>query len=617
MRRRPLLAASLAGLVVLSACEPRPEPSVPPPPSTPTPAQAAARPVLPSRVKRLLSKMTDAEKVGQLFMVGAEGRYLADDDPAFRKLLSHVTADGVGGVIWFKSQVEAVVSANARLQGAAKVPLFVAADLEAGAGMRFPDLVWGPYAMAVAATGDPSLAERRARNTALEARALGVNQVYAPVADVNVDPGNPVINVRSFGEDPADVGRFTAAVVRGLQDGGVTAFLKHFPGHGDTSTDSHRSLPVLPFGRDRLLAVELAPFRAGLAAGARGVMTAHLSVPALDGTPAPPLPSAPRDDVFTADVGEVERRGTVPASLSAPIVDGLLRREIGFTGLVVTDSMKMGALAAHFSPGEAAVRAILAGNDVVLHSPDTKAALAAVREAVASGRIPRARLDEAVARVLSEKERLGLFSRRSPPPGAVPSTVGTRAHRALEAEIARRSLTLVREEPGVLPLSRGKRLFHLLVVDEPLVPGLDTRVGPELASRLGEVPTVRLVPGSCEADVAEALRLASEADVVLASLFVRPRSGAGRIAAPPAGKAALKGVLSLGNPVVAVAFGSPYLLLEFPAIGTYLAGYGPQEVVQEAAVAALFGEAPVSGRLPVTLPGLHARGSGIRKEASR
>lgn len=616
--RRPLLpAATLAAALALAACAPRPKPAVPPPPPTPAPGPSAARPVLPSRVKRLLARMTDAEKTGQLFMVGAEGRYLADDAPAFRDLLAHVAGDGIGGVIWFRSEVEAVASANARLQARAKLPLFVAADLEAGAGMRFPDLVWGPYAMAVAATGDPSLAERRARNTALEARALGINQVYAPVADVNVDPRNPVINVRSFGEDPADVARYTAAVVRGLQDGGVTAFLKHFPGHGDTSTDSHRSLPVLPFGRDRLLLVELVPFRAGIAAGARGVMTAHLAVPALDDTPAPPLPAPSRNDVYDAGAGEVERRGSVPASLSAPVVDGLLRKEVGFAGLVVTDSMKMGALAAHFTPGEAAVRAILAGNDVVLHSPDTKAALSAVRQAVASGRIPRARLDEAVARVLAEKERLGLFSRRSPPPEAVPSKVGTREHRALEAEIARRSLTLVREEPGVLPLSKGRRLFHLVVVDEPLVPGVDTRVGPELAARLGEVPAVRLGPGSCDADVAEALRLASEADVVLASLFVRARSGAGKIAAPPAGKAALDSVLSLGKPVVGVAFGSPYLLLDFPAIGTYLVGYGPQEVVQEAAVAALLGEAAVSGRLPVTLPGLHERWAGIRKEASR
>lgn len=613
------LAASLAALAFLAhACGTAPRPAAPPPEPTPASPKPPAGPAAPSpRVARLLASLTDGEKVGQLFVVGSEGSYLADDDPRFERLRQLVVEGKVGGLLWLRSQVQSVASADARLQALAKVPLLVAADLEAGAGMRFPDLVWGSYAMAVAATGDLSLARRRAKNTAIEARALGINQVYAPVADVNVDPRNPVINVRSFGEVPEEVGRWVGAVVEGLQEGGVTAVLKHFPGHGDTSVDSHRSLPVLPFDRARLEAVELVPFRAGLAAGARGVMSAHLSVPRLDATPAPPLPPTSRDGVRAREAAEVEPNGTLPASLSPLLLDGLLRTELAFDGLVVTDAMNMGALASHFTPGEAAVRALLAGNDVVLNPPDLRAAVAAVEGAVRSGRIGRERLERAVARVLSEKERLGLFEEPAPRLDLVTKVAGRREHVALEEEIAARSLTLVREAAGALPLRPGRRLFHLVVVDEPNVPGLDVRIGEELAGRLGEVPAARLGPGSCGADVDAAVAAASEAELVLVSLFVRARSGAGRIAAPPAGKAALEALLSSGKPVVAVAFGSPYLLLDFPSIPTYLVGYGPQEVVQSAVAAALVGEAPIGGRLPVTLPGLHPRGTGIRKEVSR
>jgi beta-N-acetylhexosaminidase len=248
--------------------------------------------------------------------------------------------------------------------------------------------------MAVAATGDPSFAEREGRIVAEEARAIGVSQIYAPVADVNVDPGNPVINVRSYGEDPEAVGRFVAAFVRGVQSGGVLATAKHFPGHGDTRTDSHRALPVLASDRARLDRVELLPFRAAIAAGVGAIMTAPLSIPKLDATPAPVRELAPGENPETDDPSEIARDATVPASMSPAIVQGLLRGELGFSGLVLTDAVDMGGIVDHFDPGEAAIRAILAGSDQVIKSPDTDAAIAGVRGAVESGRISAARLDE-------------------------------------------------------------------------------------------------------------------------------------------------------------------------------------------------------------------------------
>jgi beta-glucosidase-like glycosyl hydrolase len=555
------------------------------------------------------------EKAGQVVMVGSRGIYRAEDDPEYLDLVRLVSEEGIGGVIWFASTPLETADLNHRLTARAKVPLLVASDLESGPGMRFPDLVFGPSAMAVAATGDLDLAQRRARATAEAARALGIHVVFAPVADVNNNPDNPVINVRSFGEEPVAVGRFVAATVKGLQDGGVLATLKHFPGHGDTATDSHRSLPVLALDRARLDAVELVPFRAGLDAGARSVMTAHLSVPALDATPVPVLQNAIRTHDFTEDVTEVAKEGTLPATLSPRITTKLLREEMRFDGLVFTDAMTMGGVVAHFETGEAAVRVLEAGGDVVLMPPDAKVAIAAIVAAVTSGRLPEARLDQAVARLLAEKERLGLFRERSLPLQEIATRAGTRAQKATEEEVARRGLTLVREAEGALPLRPGAKLFALAIHDDRGSVAIDTTLQSELKKRAGAVDFVRLDPTSCAGEGAAVAEKAVAADAILVGLFVRPRSGRGTIEIPAEGKAAITALLASGRPVVAVAFGSPYVLRDVPALTTFLCGYGPQALVQSAAVSALFGESAIEGKLPVTIPGVAPRGMGLRKEA--
>lgn len=328
-----------------------------------------------------------AEKVGQLFVVPAPR---AD-------LIHHVRDNHVGGVIWFATTTTEAARTNAELQRIAKTPLLISADLESGMGMRFLDAEWWPPAMAIAATGDVANAEELGRVTAREALKIGVNHILAPVADVNVNPRNPVINTRSFGEDPHEVARYVTAFVRGVQSEGALATAKHFPGHGDTHVDSHRALPVLDVTRERLEAVELVPFRAAIAAGVASVMIGHLSVPSLDDTPAPVR--AEFENAYGTHREEVTRGGTIPATLSRRVIIDLLRGELGFDGLVLTDAMDMGGLAAHFDPGEAAVRALEAGNDQVLFSPDTDAAIAAVLRAVEEGRITEERIDESVERI--------------------------------------------------------------------------------------------------------------------------------------------------------------------------------------------------------------------------
>ena len=535
----------------------------------------------------LLRTMTLEEKVGQLFTVSASGVFLADDAPGFLALARLVETDRVGGLIWFRSSVLEAANLAARLQAKARIPLLVSADLEAGAGMRFPDLTYGPWAMAVAAAGDLALAERYALVTALEARALGIHQIYAPVADVNIDPDNPVINVRSFGEDPEEVSRYVAATVRGLQAGGVTATLKHFPGHGDTHVDSHLSLPVISASLERLQKVELAPFRAGLTAGARSVMVGHISVPTVD---------------------------AAPASLSRPVVTFLLREKLGFDGLVVTDAMTMKALEG--SPEEQAVRAVEAGIDVVLMSPDPEGSIAAVVAAVRSGRISEDRIDRSVRRILDEKERLGLFAPSAPASLPLPSLVGTRDHTAVSQEIARRSITLVREEEKALPLDRTRTLAVLAILDEATASNLEEPFLTELRKRLGpRLSSARIDPRSTPADVAAALATTGKADQLLVAFFVRARSGSGAIAVPAPGAEALRQLSGGAARTVAVSFGSPYLLREFPGLGTFLAAWGSQEVAQTAAAAALLGETTIGGRLPVTIPGVAARGTGLQKAA--
>jgi beta-N-acetylhexosaminidase len=564
---------------------------------------------------RALSLPLD-EKIGQLFIVQARGVYMSNDSKDFQTLRHHIVDNHVGGVILSRSNVYGAAVLVGKLQELANIPLLVSADLEAGLGMRFEDVTYGPWAMAIAAAGDPVLAERGALATAREARAIGIAQVFAPVADVNVNPDNPVINVRSFGEDPADVSRYVEATVKGLEAGGVLATLKHFPGHGDTATDSHRSLPVVSADRPRLESVELVPFRAGIKAGAESVMVAHVSIPALDDTPAPALPNPPRPvDAIGEDV-EVETKGTMPASLSGPVVTGILRKELGFSGLVVTDAVRMGGITSHFTAGEAAVRAILAGADQILLSADTDAAIAAVRDAVKSGRIPEKRLDESVTRILDCKKNLKLYEKRIPFVGDLAKVVDTPPVQALDAEIARRSLTLVREQPDSLPLKKGAKLLSLVIADEATKNGPASTLGTEIKARVPAAKTVTLDPRSTPEETRAAVEAAKDADAVLVSLFVRTRSGLGKITVPEAGRTAIPQLLALGKPVVVVSFGSPYLLRDFPDLRTYLCAWGGQDIAQGAAVQALFGESAIGGKLPISIPGLAKRGDGIEKPAA-
>jgi beta-N-acetylhexosaminidase len=559
-----------------------------------------------------VEQLTLDEKIGQLFSYGAHATFMNEGSPAYAQLRRQVRENKVGGIIWFVSNVHETAFITRRLQKEAKIPLLISADLEAGIGMRFTDTTYWPPAMAVAATGDPKLAEQVGRIAAIEGQLLGVNHILAPVADVNIDPDNPVINTRSFGEDPATVARFVSAFIKGVQSEPVLATAKHFPGHGDTHTDTHRSLPTLRVDRERLERVELVPFKAAIEADVASVMIGHLAIPALDPTPAPVREdaAAARENPYTKDAAETNRAGTVPASLSRAMTEGLLRQELGYEGLIVGDAFDMGALVAHFEPGEAAVRAIEAGTDMILKPGNIDAAIAGVKDAVKRGRLSEARIDESVRRILDAKRRVRMNVATAE---EVFKRVDTQEHRRIAADIASKAVTLVREEPGILPLKNEQRVVIVAVSDFPEVASPVSRVNAEVARRAAATAAFSIDSRTRVDEIQPIVDAAKNADVVILALAIRAVSGAGQLRLPEAAKVLVE---QLNTNVVAIAFGSPYVLRDLPTLRTYLCAYGVQPVMQLAAVKALYGESAITGTLPVSIPGLHARGEGLHHTPS-
>jgi beta-N-acetylhexosaminidase len=566
-----------------------------------------------------LKRMSLDEKIGQLISVGINATFLNQDSEAFKALRHQVVDNHVGGIILFRGPVyESVVLVN-RMQELAKYPLLISADLEAGSGMRFDDTVNFPWNMAIAATGNPDYARRSGELTGREARALGIQQIYAPVSDVNNNAANPVINVRSYGEDPIDVSRFVAAFVEGAQRAGVIATAKHFPGHGDTATDSHRGLPEIDVTRERLNSIELVPFRAAVNAGVGAVMTGHIGLPLIDSTAIKPLPRdvklRPTD---TNEEGEIISNGTMPTTLS-PVITGILRNDLHFDGLIVTDAMSMSGLTIYFTQEEASVRALEAGADQLLKPADPDAAFRGVRDAVKSGRLSEQRIEQSARKILAAKYDLGLAQQKITSLDAIDREVAGKKATELADEISDHALTLVRNDGKLLPLAltNATRVFNLAITNgddrafiaQPFISAI-TRGGIKMDS-------VVLDDRSSDADVAKAIATAGGADIVIVSMYGRVRTGQARsVALPEPGAKALNQLIERKAPLVGISFGNPYILMSFPGLQTYIVAYGDMPSLQEAAAGALLGKIEVNGRLPISLPGLYPRGAGIQLKSN-
>lgn len=567
-----------------------------------------------------LGRMSLEEKIGQLISVGVNATFMNQDSDAYRALKHHVEDNHVGGIILFRGPVyESVMLVN-RMQQLAHYPLLISADLEAGAGMRFDDTVNFPWNMAVAATSNPEYARRQGEVTGREARALGVQQVYAPVVDVNNNAANPVINVRSYGEDPADVARFAAAFTEGAQSAGVIATAKHFPGHGDTAVDSHRGLPEINVARARLNSIEFVPFQASINAGVGAVMVGHIALPQIDGTSIKPLPKTIKGKPLDTDeAGEiVEEKATMPATMS-PVMGNILRNDLKFSGLIVTDALSMSGLTIYFTQEEAAVRALEAGADQLLKPADVDAAFRGVAAAVKSGRITEQRVEQSARKILAAKYDLGLVAQRQTSLETIDRVVSSPDVAKLATEIAEHAITLVRDDDKLLPLAGLKpdaRIFNLAITN-----GEDRSwiAGP-FVSRLARggrrVETLVLDDRSSDQEVQRALELAKTSDLVIASLYGRVRTGQkNSVGLPDPGARTLSTLIAAKTPILGISFGNPYLLQSFSGLRTYIVAYGDMPSLQQAMARAVLGEIDVVGKLPISLPGLYPRGTGIQLKA--
>ena len=588
----PEVPGDPAGVPVDSVAERPPEPAPEPEPEPEPPPRPWS--------ETTLNSLTLEEKVGQMLMPFLLGDFAPEGSAGWTRITEMVDSQHVGGVIMsVGTPVDVAVKLNA-LQRRSRVPLLVAADLETGAGFRMRGTVhlpttiplggatMFPSMMAIGATGDPEFAYQVGRITAMEARAVGIHVPFAPVLDVNNNPDNPIINVRSFGEDPEMVAVMGSMFVKGVQEHGGLATGKHFPGHGDTDVDSHIDLPLITVDRARLDSVELVPFRRAIEDGIRGIMTAHVAVP-----------SVTEDD-------------STPATLSENVLTTLLRDDLGFDGLVFTDAMDMNAIARRHGSAEAAVRAVEAGADVVLMPPSAAAAAEGIVDAVRSGRLSEERIDRSVRRILQAKQDLGLHEGALVDVEAIPSRVGIPEYTDLAQEIADRSIALMRNGKGLLPL-RGTRTARVLSVTyrrrNDLLAG--RYFNGRLRATYPRLQTANVDRETGPDTYESLLTRARNSNLVLVSTYIAGVSYQGEMVLPEELTGFIQALSDENITHVVVSFGNPYLLREFEDAQVYVLAWSGSRPSQRAAARALFGDIALDGQAPTRIPPFFEIGDGI------
>jgi beta-N-acetylhexosaminidase len=575
--------------------------------------------------EKTLRKMSSEEKVGQLFMIWVRAEFLNVSSPEYLELRDTMQKYHIGSfamtVRWeppflYRNQPYEAAELLNRLQKDSKLPLLFAADFERGITMRLHGGTTFPHAMAFGAAGKTEYAEAFGRITGEEARAVGIHWNFFPDADVNSNPANPIINTRSFGEDPKQVGELVAAYIRGAHQSGMMTTVKHFPGHGDTATDSHLSVAQVTGDRSRLQSVELPPFQSGISAGVDSVMVAHVTVPALDATP---------DRVATT---------------SPVVVNDLLKKQLGFQGIVVTDALDMAGLTRLYAAdiGRASVDAFKAGNDLLLIPPDLDASYQAMLKAVRSGEISEDRLNASVLKLLRAKAALGLHKARIVDTSKLEANVGKPENVAQGQKIADQAVTLVRDNRKLLPLKQTGTVksglpyqrveevnnrVTVVIFSEDVRTESGRMLERQLRSRIPDANVIYIDPRIAAAMSDPVLAAVSEAEAVIAAVYVVPTAGkamkgaqglTNSVALNDANGALLQAILhQAAEKTAVVAVGNPYLIQDFAATQTYLCTFSNASVSEISAVKALFGEIEIHGHLPVTIPDIAARGSGIER----
>jgi len=551
-----------------------------------------------------MKSMTLRDEVAQLIFISFHGTAPNSRTREYRRFMAQIRDTKVGGLIlvnWSngrviqKAEPYAVAAFLNRMQRLAKTPLMVSGDFERGVSMRVEGTTVFPHAMAFGAAGNPAYSRYEGEVTAREARALGVHWIFYPVADVNNNPDNPIINIRSFGENPEAVAAQVSAFIEGAHSDKKNFALttaKHFPGHGDTAVDSHMNMPTITVDRDRLEHVELVPFKAAIAAGVDAVMTAHIAVPAL---------SAPG----------------IPSTLSAAILTNLLKNDLGFNGIIVTDALEMAGIVKNFSTGDAAVRALEAGADVLLMPTDPEAVVKAVTSAVASGRLTRQRIQESVVKILAAKERVGLERKRFVDLESIGDVVDSPESNEMAQAIADHAVTLVRNGGGMIPLAAPDKACYVMMPESRLSTE-GQLFGQEVHKIAPHAQVATWDPAMPREQIQEAVGRLGSCDSFVVAAFTSVgayRGTVGMLGGELPG--ALEALIASGKPVALIALGNPYVLRNFAGVTAYLATYSNVAPSELSAARAALGEIAIGGHLPVTIPGLAAYGEGIQLGATR
>ncbi|MFC2167433.1 glycoside hydrolase family 3 N-terminal domain-containing protein [Acidobacteriota bacterium] len=539
-------------------------------------------------VNRILSKMTLEEKVGQMLCQGFYGDFINDESKTWLEYRHWVEDLKIGGLAIYRGDVYETAHMINSLQALSNIPLLIAANLEKGLGNQMDGATLFPPIMSIGATGSEELSYQMGKITALEARSVGIHMAYFPVVDVNINPDNPIINTRSFGENPVDVGRLAAAYIRGCQEYGLIATAKHFPGHGDTERDSHNVLATVQADMNRLKSVELYPFQKAINAGVQAVMSAHISIPAIDPTP------------------------NLPATLSRPIMTDYLRGTLGFEGLVVSDSMGMGGITTLYPQDQAAVLAVKAGVDIILLSPEPEIVLSSLVDAVKNGDISVERIEESVNRILYAKARMGLQKNRYVAVNTLNYKVATEENLQWAERVLEQSMTLVIDTSNVLPLIPNKKLAVFSLSSDPDDYYAGRPFIQEIKKRKPEVLEFYAEASTGTEYFEEALKKAGDVDVLVVALFSSLRSGKGSIGLNERQVELIHKIVTKKIPVLVISFGSPYYLRHFPDVNAYLCAYRPSPQAQRMAAKAVFGEIDIRGNLPVSIPGCFPVGHGIQ-----
>ncbi len=557
---------------------------------------SSAKPVAVGR-SALLRSLALHDRIAQLIIVRAYGNYPRADDPEYKTLVRLVREDRIGGfIVANRIHDGAVVNAQPfemaafinHMQRLARTPLLVAADFERGASMRVAETAKFPYFMAYGAAHDLEATKQLGADTAREARSVGIRWVFAPDADVNNNPDNPIINVRSYGEDPQAVAAGVSAFIEGAHSNPLNYVLvtaKHFPGHGDTAQDSHMQLAKLDQPRQRIESVELVPFRAAIVNGVDAIMTAHMAVPAFE----------PQQ---------------IPATVSESVLTGLLRNEMGFRGLIVTDAMDMQGLSALFSQGEAAVRAIEAGADALLMPSDPEACIRALVNAVKSGRISRQRIDASAAKLMAAKQEVGLFRSRFVSLDAISNTLEDPAFESLAENVAERAFTLVKDGKHLFPLADPTGAC-LVVMSEREFSERGQTLATELRSRASGL---RIYTANSDTPDPVLAAMASDSSTckgIYVAAFVTVAAYRGSVALQGGLNSFMAALAHGPAPVALISLGNPYLLRDFPDVSAYAATFSTSITSEMAAAKAILGEIPIHGRMPVSIPGLAKMGDGL------